>query len=376
MTRSFRVGRVFGIDIEIDYTWFIIFALVVFGLSSTAGPLARALPDSTPLAYRLLLGVLTALLFFGSVLLHELSHSLVALHNGMQISGITLFIFGGVSKMTDEPRTPGIEFRMAIAGPGASFALALLFYFLGRLFGGSSLVLGSMCLWLAVINGFLGAFNLLPGFPLDGGRVLRAGLWHLSASLPEATRIAAAFGQGLGAIMIVLGLFIFFAAREGINGLWLAFIGWFLIQAAQSSYQQVIVKQTLSGVTVSDIMTREVDAVQADCTLEEVVHEHVLTHSHPAYPVFEDDHLLGLLSLSDIRHVPRAQRDHVTARQVVPPLAESQTISPGAEVWDALGKMATKDQGRLLVMEDGRMVGIVSRTDIMRVMRTRMELGT
>ena len=323
---------------------------------------------------RLLLAVITAVLFFGSVLVHELCHSLVARRHGLEITGITLFIFGGVSKMSDEPTTPGNEFRMAVAGPLASFVLAGVFWGLGLLADGG--VFAAIFYWLAFINAFLGTFNLLPGFPLDGGRVLRAGLWQWLGNLTEATRIASAFGQGLGAIMIVFGLFLFFADRSSpTSGLWMAFIGWFLIQAAQTSYQQVVLKETLSGVTVADIMTRNVDSVQADCTLEEVVHEHVLTHSHPAYPVFDGERLLGLLSLSDIRHVPRQQRSHVTAREVVPPLTERQTIAPDAEVWEALGRMTTREQGRLLVVQEGHLVGIVSRTDILRVMRTRIELG-
>ena len=375
MTRSFRIGRIFGIDIEIDYTWFIIFALLALLLSRPGGPLTKDLPD-LPLVARWLLALVATVLFFCSVLLHELSHSVVALRNGMKISGITLFIFGGVSKLTDEPRSPGIEFKMAIAGPAASFVLAVMFWALASAVdAGPAHVLGTVFVWLAVVNAMLGAFNLLPGFPLDGGRVLRAGLWQWLSNLREATRIASAFGQGLGTLMIVFGVFIF-AAGGGINGLWLAFIGWFLIQAASSSYQQVLVRQLLSDVTVGDVMTRDVDTVPADSTLEDVVHDHVMMRSHPAYPVFDHGQLLGLLTLGDIRHVPREQRDHVTAREVVPPLSEAQTIAPDTEVWDALGKMMASNQGRLLVLDDDHLAGIISRSDILRVMRTRMELAS
>ncbi len=374
MTRSFRVGRIYGIDIELDYTWFIIFFLLVYLFLTPRGLLSQYLPPGVPLGERLVLAVVATLLFFSSVLIHELSHSIVAIRSGLAISGITLFIFGGVSKMTDEPRTPGIEFRMAVAGPLASIVLSVICYALWRLLGTGSPALAAIFGSLAAVNLSLGIFNLLPGYPLDGGRVLRSGLWYWLRSLGEATRIAAAFGQGMGALMIVGGLFIYFAG-ERLSGLWLAFIGWFLIQAAQSSYQQVVLRQTLSGVQVRDIMTRAVDSVQGDCTLEEVVHEHVMTRSHPAYPVFDDGHLLGLLSLADIRHIPREQRYRTTAREVVPPLSENQTIPPDTEVWEALGKMAQNNQGRLLVMEEGQLLGIVSRTDIMRVLRTRTELG-
>jgi Zn-dependent protease len=371
MTRSFRIGRILGIGIEIDYTWFLVFVLFAFLLSRQDSPLLSNLPN-VPIAARWFLAAVATLLFFGSVLFHELAHSVVAIRHGLSITGITLFIFGGVSKMSDEPRSPGAELKMAVAGPAASFFLALVFYLLALISSGH--VFGTVFLWLAFVNAMLGAFNLLPGFPLDGGRVLRAALWSWLNSLGEATRIASAFGQGLGTLMIILGVFIF-AAGRGLNGVWLVLIGWFLFQAAQSSYQQVMVRQLLAGVRVGDIMTGEVDRVSADATLEAVIHEHVMMRSHPAYPVFEGDRLLGLISLQDIRHVPREQRDQVTAGQVVPPLSEAQTTAPEVGVWEALGKMVTGNQGRLLVLDNGRLAGIISRSDILRVMRTRIELG-
>jgi CBS domain-containing protein len=266
---------------------------------------------------------------------------------------------------------------MAIAGPGASFVLAAVFYLLALAVGsGGGRSLTEVFLWLAVVNGMLGAFNLLPGFPLDGGRVLRAGLWHWLHNLPEATRIAAGFGQGLGTLLIVLGLLEFMlggGARW--NGVWLAFIGWFVIQAAQSSYQQILARHVLAGISVADIMTRQVDVVPAACTLDEVIHDHVMVHSHPAYPVFDGDRLLGLISLNDLRNVPRERRSTMRASEVVSPLTEAQTVAPTTGVWEALGKMMSGSQGRLLVLEEGRLVGIVSRTDVMHVMRRRMELG-
>jgi Zn-dependent protease len=197
MTRAFRIGRVFGIDIEIDYTWFIIFFIIVIGLSTNW--LAKYLPDVS-VGLRWLIAALTTILFFASVLLHELSHSVVALRSGIKISGITLFLFGGVSKMTDEPKSPGVEFRMAIAGPLMSLVLAVVFFAAAFLLrsGPGGVVFSTVFRWLGIVNGMLAAFNLLPGFPLDGGRVLRAGLWYWKASLGDATRIASSFGQGSG----------------------------------------------------------------------------------------------------------------------------------------------------------------------------------
>jgi len=373
MRRALRLGRVFGIAIDVDWTWFIVFFLFAALLSQ--GLLAERLPG-LGFPARWLLAALTTVLFFASVLLHELAHSVVAIRNGLGITGITLFIFGGVSKMADEPRSPTMELKIALAGPATSIALSLLFFVLARLAaampGGA--ILGTICFYLGTVNGFLAIFNLLPGFPLDGGRVLRAGLWRGLMNLTEATRIASSFGQGLGILMIMAGVLMFLGHAPW-NGVWLAFIGWFLIQAAQASYQQLIVRQSLSGIPVSQVMTTQVESVPADATLEEVVHDYMMAHNHPAFPVIEGEVVLGLLCLGDIRHVPREQRSQVTARQAAPPLSDHNTIAPSAQVWDALLRMTAEDCGRLLVMENGRLLGILSRTDIMRTLRMRMELG-
>ena len=373
MTRALRLGRIFGIDIEIDYTWFIIFFLVAAGLSS--GWFAKYLPDMS-LGARWLIAAFTTVLFFASVLLHELSHSLVAIRNGLNISGITLFLFGGVSKMTEEPRSAGAEFKIAIAGPVTSMMLAAVFLIAAQFLKGAAggNVLGTVFLWLGYVNGMLAVFNLLPGFPLDGGRVLRAGLWKGLMNLSEATRIAATFGQGLGILMIIGGIFLFFGGA-GLGGLWLAFIGWFLIQAAQSSYRQLVLRQALSGVPVSTVMSGEVDWVPAEITLDQVVHEYVMGRNHPAFPVLDGDEVLGLLCLNDIRGVPRENWSRTTAREAVPALTDQFTIAPSTDAWDALVRMTAENCGRLLVLEDGQLRGIVSRTDIMRLMRTRLELG-
>ena len=373
MTRSFRIGRLFGIDIEIDYTWFIVFFLVAALLST--GILANRLPGLS-LGARWLVAGITALLFFASVLLHELSHSVVARRSGLGITGITLFLFGGVSKMSDEPESPGVEFRIAIAGPLTSVALAFVFLGIAHLVrpapGGD--VLNTVFTWLGWINGILAVFNLLPGFPLDGGRVLRAGLWRAMASLAEATRIASTFGHALGLLMIVGGVMLF-ALGAGFSGLWLAFIGWFLIQAAQSSYQQVVLRQAISGVPVGTVMTGDVNWVPAEIPLDQIVNDYVMRHNHPAFPVFDGDRLIGLLCLGDIRNVPQERWAQVTAREATPPLSQANTISPQADVWDALVRMSAESCGRLLVVEDGMLRGIISRTDINRLMRHRLELG-
>lgn len=373
MTRSFRIGRLFGIDIELDYTWFIVL-FVIAGLLATDF-FGRTLPNLS-FAARSVAGLATAILFFGSVLLHEISHSLVAIRSGLRISGITLFLFGGVSKMSEEPKSPGVEFRMAIAGPAMSVLLALVFLALAGLarLTPSGYVLTVVFSWLAWMNGMLAVFNLLPGFPLDGGRVLRAGIWGATHDLTGATRVASVFGQGLGFLLMVGGILLFIV-RHDLSGLWPALIGWFLVQAAQSSYRQLVLRQSLLGLPVSAIMTQQVEWVPADATLDQVVHEYVMRHNHPAFPVLDGPRLVGLLSLSQIRDVPRERWPWVTAREVIPPLAEAQTISPQADAWDALMRMTSSNSGRLLVTEEGALRGIISRTDIMHLIRRRMELG-
>ncbi len=193
-------------------------------------------------------------------------------------------------------------------------------------------------------------------------------------SLGEATRIASSFGQGLGLLMIVGGIFAFFTGG-GFGGLWLAFIGWFLMQAAQQSYQQLMLRQALSGVPVSAVMTEEVDVVPADTTLDQVVNEYIMRRNHPAFPVQDGEHVVGLLCLSDVRSVPREEWHRVTAREAAPRLSEHNTIAPSTDAWDALVRMSSENCGRLVVVEDARLLGIVSRTDIMRLMRHRLELG-
>jgi len=372
VTRSLRVGRLFGIDIDIDYTWFIVFVIVVVLLST--GWFARYLPGAS-IGVRGLVGFSTAILFFASVLLHELAHSVVAVRSGIGISGITLFIFGGVSKMSDEPKSASIELRMAIAGPAMSGVLCALFlglYFLVRTVSAMH-VLGTMFYWLGMMNGMLAVFNLLPGFPLDGGRVLRAGIWGATQNLTDATRIASSFGQGLGFLMILFGVVSFLGGNYG--GIWIGLIGWFLVQAAQSSYQQLVLRQQLLGVPVSAAMTEPVESVPAGASLDQVVHDHVMRHNHPAFPVLDNGRLLGLISLGDIRLVPRERWPWVTAAETVAPLTEAQVIHPEAPVWDALIKMTSGNMGRLLVVDATGLRGIVTRTDIMRLLRRRIELG-
>lgn len=373
MTKELRLGRIFGIEIAVDYTWFIIFLLIASGLAT--GSFTRFLPDLSPLM-RWLIALVTALLFFASVLLHELAHSVVARRFGLPVSGITLFLFGGVSKLTAEPKSPRVEFVMALAGPLTSLALGGLFFLLAILVrpldGGA---FATIFRWLGFVNGFLAAFNLIPGFPLDGGRVLRAGLWHWSRNLSESTRIAATFGQGIGYLMIIGGFLTYFLGGD-FGDLWLALIGWFLVNSARSSYQQMVLQDALGGIPVGAVMTTEVDTIPAEVILDHAVHDYIMARNHPAFPVVAGDgRLVGLLCIDDIRRVPREAWSHVTAGQVVAGLTTQHTIASTTSAWEALVRMSEGRCGRLLVMDGGQLRGIISRTDIMRITRSRLELG-
>ncbi|NIM07053.1 MAG: CBS domain-containing protein [Armatimonadetes bacterium] len=368
-SHSFRLGKILGIEIEIDYTWFIILGLMAFGF-------ARGLPQQLELkglhpAYYWLLGIAIALLLFASVLIHELSHSLLAKMNGLGIAGITLFLFGGVSKLVKEPRSALSELQISIVGPLVSLLLAGLFAIAHWLAVGP--VLKTIFGVMAFINALLAVFNLLPGLPLDGGRVLRAIIWYVSGSFAKATRIAAIAGQGIGFFLILIGVMTLF--RNFVSGLWMAFIGWFLIQAAQGSYQQSILRRLLSGVKVNSVMTSDVVTVAAEMTLEELVNDYFLVYNYAAFPVLRDGEVVGLIHLSDARKIPRERWISTAVGELVAPLRDQQVIAPEEDAWEAMAKMASEGTGRLLVMSEGVLHGIISRANVMRLIRTKMDLG-
>jgi len=373
MGRSLHLGRIAGIAIELDYTWFVIYILVAVSLALAVFP--SALP-AAPAWMNWLLGLITAVLFFASVLAHELMHSVVARREGLDVSSISLFIFGGVSRITEEPRTPGAEARMAAAGPLTSLVLAALLY--GIALWGRALGWGPVFTlpvsWLAMINLLLGIFNLVPGLPLDGGRLLRAAVWYSTHNLARATRIAAGIGQGFGYLLIFFG--VLFVVGGDLLGLWWVLIGWFLAQAAAGSYQQVMLQRALSGIPVERLMTRDVVSVPAGMSLADLVETHFLNRPYSAYPVQgSDGELLGVVTVGDVRAVPRERWGQVSTGEVAEPLSEDLIISPQADSWDALLKMAAGNRARLLVTQDHHLVGIISQSNVMELLRTRMDLN-
>jgi Zn-dependent protease len=353
------LGRIFGIVIDLDYTWFLVFVLLTWMLAVSYFP--SEFKEWNTAEYWVM-GALTAVMFFVSVLLHELGHSVVAMRYKVQVPRITLFIFGGVSQIAGEAPSASAEVWIAIAGPVVSFALAALFALLQLLVTSISPLL-AMAKYLALINGTLALFNLIPGFPLDGGRILRAIIWGVSHNFRKATLIAANTGRLFGFLFIAFGVWL--ALRGNFfNGLWIAFIGWFLESAAVAQVQQQVIQGLLAGHKVSESMGRDYTAIPADTTLERVVHDHILGSGRTSFVIMSDSEVIGLLTLHAIRQVPRAQWPTTTALQALIPADQMQWIRPDAELWTALEKMGKNGVDQLPVMTDKKLLGTLTRDDL------------
>jgi Zn-dependent protease/CBS domain-containing protein len=365
---GFRLGRLAGIDIVIHWSWFLIFVLLAWSLAE--GLFRRDYPNWTT-AQIWLAGGATSLLLFGSVLLHEFAHAVMARRQGIPVSSITLFIFGGVSSLTEEPRHPRQEFLIAVVGPVTSFVLAGVFGLVGLALRGSGV--GSAALYLAFINTLLGLFNLLPGFPLDGGRLLRAVSWARSGSLLRATQIASAGGTVVafllmagGAVAMLLGGFL--------SGIWFFVIGWFLLSQTRASYRQVVARDVLEGVPVTVALRRDVHPVPPHLSLS-TLSDYVLAYNQRCYPVMSGDQLLGLVSLSDLEKYPRSQWRARTVSEAMTPWDRLQVVQPSDDLAKAARLMASTDVHQLPVMEDGRFAGFVLRSDIVHLVQIRSEVG-
>lgn len=366
------IGRIFGISLRLNYSWFIVFALVTWALTTNYFPVT--FPDWS-LATSLLAGIVTSLLFFFSVLAHELMHSVVAQALGIKVHAITLFIFGGVSQMTSEPKEPKDELRIALAGPITSLVLGGVFWAIWLWLGHVSEFLSAIALWLGLINIFLAGFNLIPGFPLDGGRVLRSILWLRSHNLRRATRTASNIGQGVGYLFILGGIFIIFRG-PWLNGLWLALIGWFLQNAAAGSYRQVALQEILQGHVAQEIMTRNCPVVSPELTIEELVNQLILTFGLPCFPVVADERTLGMVSLNNIKSVPREAWSTQTVKDVMTPLNSLKSVSLNEELSTVLRTMAEEDINHVPVVEGSNIVGMIARENLLSFISVRSELGT
>ncbi len=370
MRGSLTVGQVYGIPIRVHSTWFLIFALIAWSLAGGYFPLEY--PGWEPATYWVV-GVITAVLFFVSVLIHELAHSVVAIREGITVRSITLFIFGGVAQIEREPPSAGAEFRIAIAGPLTSLVLAVVFILLGSGLAVNS-TLAAPAMYLGRINLLLALFNLIPGFPLDGGRVLRAILWGLGDNFRQATRWASRVGGVVAFLFIAYGIALMFFGNF-FNGLWTAFIGWFLNNAAQSSYQQVVLRDLLSGVKVRDVMSQQCSAIPGDLRLDRLVHDHILGSGNRCLFVADEGALQGLVTLHNVKAVPRERWSEATASQIMTPVGELLSARPDEDVFTLLQRMDEADVNQAPVMGNGRMVGMITREHLLRYIRTLSELG-
>jgi Zn-dependent protease/CBS domain-containing protein len=374
MRASIKLGRWFGIPVGLHYSWFIIAWLISLSLTSQFAALNRSWSTQTVWA----LALFTAVLFFGCIVLHELAHAVVARFYGITVRGITLFALGGIAQIEKEATTPGREFRIAIAGPLVSVAIGLVCRFSAHAAGTPGeapspfeAVLG----WLGYINVALAMFNLIPGFPLDGGRVLRSIVWASTHDADRATRVAARAGQMVAFLFISVGLFSLLV-RNDFGGLWIAFIGWFLLEGAQAYVLQTQLSSMLQDVRVGDVMARECANVDADTTLRHFVDDQLLRFVARCFAVRSDDQVVGLISPDEVKHVERDKWDEVTVSQAMRPLKSLHSIRPDVSAGEALALMARENINQLPVVSNGHLEGVVTRSYLVQLLHMRRELQT
>jgi Zn-dependent protease/predicted transcriptional regulator len=362
---GFNLGKIFGIQVRLHYTWFVIFLLVTFSLVNPHW--------SQWLSW--VIGIITSLLFFASVLAHELAHSLVGRVNGIPVKSITLFIFGGVAQMGREATKASAELKMAAAGPACSLAIGGFFGLIWLLTRGAVSSVAEMAGWLALINVALAAFNLIPGFPLDGGRVFRSILWRFSGNYKRSTQIATRMGQGVAYAFILGGILIIFLLHDWLSGIWIAFIGWFLQSTASMSYRQAQWREALHGLTASQLMTSDYITVPPGITVKELVQEYALPKGHHLFLVTEGERLKGILTLQNIKSVPQSKWDMTLVEKIMVPASRLKVASPEQDALSVAEQMDENEINQIPVASEGRVIGLVTRDNLLRFLRTRAELG-
>lgn len=371
MPGSLRIGKILGIDVAFHVSWLIIAVLLSWSLETGWFSVNyHGWSESTSWT----LSILATLLLFFSVFLHELAHALVARARGLHVKSITLFLFGGVSNIEQEPPAPGIEFQMAVVGPLTSLLLGGLSWLLFLLVGDRAAPLSAILGYLALANVFLGVFNLIPGFPLDGGRVLHSMIWKVRGSVRAATRIATKVGQFIAYFFIFSGLLAFFRGNF-LDGLWIGFIGWFLLSGAVSANAQNTLETLFKGVRVGDVMNHSPATAPANISLQKLVDEFLLRYGWRSAFIVQVEQLAGLIALSDIRHVPREQWGQTPVGLVMVPLARLHTVTAEQNLNDVLPLMISQDLNQLPVVQDGHLIGSISRENIMRFVEVKRGLG-
>lgn len=393
MNSSIRLGKIFGIPIGIHYSWFFIFFLLTTML------VRNVFPDHWSDTERIVTAIATSVLFFASVVAHELSHSVVAIRKGIPVARITLFVFGGVSQITKQPAMPGDEVKIAAAGPAMSFLLGGVFLLLYLAFDPINDQLSMLCAWLGFINIQLAVFNLVPGFPLDGGRVFRGITWKLflsrrlkknalstgssaeskdsanMESLQKATRIASNIGRVFAWLFIGAGLTLFIVERE-FSWLWIAFIGWFLENASRQEYSQMRVRNALSGLHARDVMSSDFVAVAPQTNIKDLVDNYIYLGGHTSFVVSFGQTALGMLSVRDIRSLPKDKWLITNAGQIMTPIAKLTTVKPEEDAVSIMEKLESSGYSRLLVLQDGVPIGVVTYESVQRWLQPRLMLGS
>lgn len=381
MRGGIPIGKLFGIALRLNYSWFIVFGLVTWALAFDYFP---SMYSTWDVAMRLSAGLLTSLLLFGSLMAHELMHSVVAQAAGIPVRSITLFVFGGVSEITKEPQKPKDELLIALAGPLTSLVIGSIFWLMWFVARDASEVVSAIAFWLGWTNVVLAVFNLIPGFPLDGGRVLRAILWWLKRDLRKATRIASNIGRGMGYIFIFAGIYFIFGGAVSIlgmiiggfiNGIWFALIGWFMENAAAGSYRQIALQDILQGHTTSEVLTRECSIVSPELTIQQLVNEQILTKGGYCFPVVTDGRALGLITLHDVRAIPRELWGTKRVIEAMIPLDKVVSVSPQEDLTTVLQILTERDINQVPVVEEGRVVGMVGRDNLLAFVKIRADLG-
>jgi Zn-dependent protease/CBS domain-containing protein len=393
MRNGIRIGRISGVSIYIDWSWIFIFLLVTFGLAG--GVLFVWHPDWNPwLTWAV--AVAASLLLFASVLLHELAHALVAKARGLPVRRITLFLFGGASDIEREPDSPKTEFLMALVGPGVSIVLGVILLVAGLVLAGETgqgmaspvkifsrlSPISTLLLWLGPVNIFIGLFNLIPAFPLDGGRILRACIWAVTKNLRKATLWAAGMGVLIGWLFIIAGLglalgatFLLFIPGV-VNGVWLAFIGWFISDAAIHSYRQTAIQDLLDDVPVTLLMRSDAPVAPPDLSVSALVYDFIMKTGERAFPVVEGDRIVGMVSQEDVRKAPRDAWDTTTVRQIMTRAEQLTVVTPQENASEALDRLERSNVRQAPVVQDGRLVGLLRRRDILRWLQTQSEFVT
>ena len=377
MKGNIKIGRVFGVQLGLHFSWLVIAVLVTLSL---AGHFSTA-NEAWGIAMIWTTAVITGLLFFATVILHELSHAFVAKMRGLPVRSITLFALGGIALIDKEADDATTEFLIGIAGPIMSVIIGTLCLLLAAMLGWSpemqtmappTPVLAAL-VWLGYINIVLAIFNMIPGFPLDGGRVLRAIIWWITGNMNRSTRIAARVGQFVAVLFIVWGVFQFFFGI-GFGGLWLALIGWFLLTAASGSYANVAITKVLSGLRVGDVMRRDCETVDGQINLQKFVDEHLLKTGSRCYFVVEDTQLAGMITTHEVKEVPREEWKFKTVDEVTRTLDNLQIVAPQTPVAKAFETMISADVNQLPVASNNQLTGVITRNHILEILKTRAEL--